>query len=322
MIFIDTNIYLRFYDSNAKEYKKLLDSLIEVKEHIFMPLQVEEEVKRNKLNLFSSKMNEYQDNSKMSKVLLPEHLQGESSSSKEWNSKREELRKKSIELNKELIELKLSLYDDILKSEDKVSLELEKIFENSIEQSEEELEYARLRREVGNPPGKSSDPLGDQICWEQIINRLAKTKAIWIISNDRDYFNKTKDIDILNPLLYEEVKNENDEIEIFCFTSLAKGLKHFDSRPENEIKTLPTIEELERIENEEYRQGFKLPRINSSISPHISNWSLVNKKHHCPYCHNQLNNFDYNETDFGINGTSYIYDCSNCYKKVYLDEMI
>lgn len=319
MIFIDTNIYLRFYDSNSSEYKKLLSALIEVKDHIFMPLQVEEEVKRNKLNLFSSKMIEYEQNSKINKVHLPEHFQDETNTSKEWNAKREELKDKSVELNKELNELKLSLYTDILNSNDKVSIELEKLFENSIEPTEEELKDARFRKEVGNPPGKLTDPLGDQICWEQIINRLSKTKAIWIISNDRDYFNKTKDIDLINPLLYEEAKYENEELEIFCFTSLAQGLRHFDSRPENEITTLPTIEELERIENEEYKP---IESLMSGLTFNQAVWGFDIKKHHCPYCHNQINSYDYKESDFGINGTSYIYDCNNCHKKVYLDDRI
>ena len=31
IIFIDANIYLRFFDSNSSEYKKLLKSLEEVK---------------------------------------------------------------------------------------------------------------------------------------------------------------------------------------------------------------------------------------------------------------------------------------------------
>ena len=34
LIFIDTNIYLRFFDSNSKEFKRLLNDLIVVKSNI------------------------------------------------------------------------------------------------------------------------------------------------------------------------------------------------------------------------------------------------------------------------------------------------
>ena len=51
LIFIDTNSYLSFYQEKNTEFKKLLKSLKEIKEHIFIPKQIIYEVERNKYKL-------------------------------------------------------------------------------------------------------------------------------------------------------------------------------------------------------------------------------------------------------------------------------
>jgi predicted nucleic acid-binding protein len=50
-IFIDANIYLNFFDSNKPELKKLLGSLLQIKDSLFIGSQIVNEVNRNKLDV-------------------------------------------------------------------------------------------------------------------------------------------------------------------------------------------------------------------------------------------------------------------------------
>lgn len=59
LIFIDTNIYLRFFDSNQKVFRNLLDELLKIKENIFISNQIVNEVNRNKLNVFEKSISNY-----------------------------------------------------------------------------------------------------------------------------------------------------------------------------------------------------------------------------------------------------------------------
>ena len=45
---------------------------------------------------------------------------------------------------------------------------------------------ARIRKELGNPPGKVNDPLGDQLNWTQVLENIEKVSALWIVSADND----------------------------------------------------------------------------------------------------------------------------------------
>lgn len=52
--------------------------------------------------------------------------------------------------------------------------------------SAETLELARMRRDIGNPPGKGSS-LGDQINWEYLLKAVPDDVTLHIVSKDGDY---------------------------------------------------------------------------------------------------------------------------------------
>jgi predicted nucleic acid-binding protein len=86
-IFIDANIYLNFFDSNKPELKKLLDSLLEIKNSLFIGSQIVNEVNRNKLDVAQRSLSNHFNNlSKIKPINLPEHLEMESTTLKKWNS--------------------------------------------------------------------------------------------------------------------------------------------------------------------------------------------------------------------------------------------
>jgi len=247
MIFIDANIYLRFYDSNHKLFKKLLDYLLEVKEDIFITRQVVDEVNRNKLIVFNKSISNYKVKMKLETVKLPEHFTSTSNSFDivEWNKKRAILKEQNDQLLKDLEYFFNESLDKICSSEDIVSKSLINLFGTAIIETDEEIIEARIRKEIGNPPGKNNDCLGDQISWTQILNNAQNTKNLWVISNDFDYFTKYNKNLYLNPFLLSELHKKNPTIKVNCFNELSIGLdsyfkecKHIDFLSKEQVNKI------------------------------------------------------------------------------------
>lgn len=252
-VFIDANVYLSFFDSNKPELKKLLDSLVEIKDSLFIGSQIVNEVNRNKLDVAQrSLLNHFKELSNIKKINLPEHLELKSANLQNWNSQSNEIHEKQKTLQQELEELIHKTLEEIMCSVDKVSQTFRLLFEGALEASEQEIQAARYRREIGNPPGKPNDPLGDQVSWEQFLNCSSNSDKIWIITKDLDYYTAFKDRRYLNAFLYNEliVTNTANPL-IFCFESLADGLKHFNANSLEKIEKLPTEDELKIITEEE-----------------------------------------------------------------------
>lgn len=252
-IFIDSNIYLNFFDSNKPELRKLLDALIEIKDSLFLSSQIVDEVNRNKLGIAQRSLNNHFSKlANIQPISLPEHLEAVSTNLQNWNNQSKEMSQQRKNLQKMLEELIDSTLEEIMLSTDKVSQTFSILFEEAAKASESEIQAARYRREVGNPPGKSNDPLGDQISWEQFKNCSSGSENLWIITNDSDYYTVFKNKIYLNAFLYNELLVTNTaKPSIFCFKTLAEGLKHFNEQSSEKISTLPTKEELEIIAEEE-----------------------------------------------------------------------
>jgi hypothetical protein len=66
----------------------------------------------------------------------------------------------------EIAKLAADTLSQISRSADEVSPRLGRLFDQAIATSSEEIKHAMDRKERGNPPGKFTDPLGDQLIWE------------------------------------------------------------------------------------------------------------------------------------------------------------
>jgi hypothetical protein len=257
-IFIDANIYMNFFDSNKPELKRLLDSLVEIKDSLFISSQIVDEVNRNKLDVAQRSLgNHFNNLSNINKnnkqINLPEHLEIGSTSLQAWNSQSNKIYKENEKLYEELEDIIKKTLKEIMCSNDKVSQIFHLLFKDAVVASEHEIQEARYRREVGNPPGKPNDPLGDQISWEQFKNFSRNSENILIITNDRDYYTDFKGEIYLNSFLYNELvkTNTNTNPSIFCFDSLAKGLDYFRKISSKKIDKLPKEEDLKIIAEEE-----------------------------------------------------------------------
>jgi hypothetical protein len=242
-LFIDANIYLDFYELQA--VKPLIDPLVKVSDHILITHQVVSEVFRNKLKLASKKLEEYTKKINISIALpdvLTENAIAEIDSSA--GKKLQELSSSLKEFKKLLEDIYSKTIEQVSKDEDKVSVELNKIFKNSLPCSDELIFAAKKRKEFGNPPGKKEDPIGDEISWEQVLDYAKKNSyAVWVVSRDGDFMTKTFNNKIIgNPYLIREIKSKGLP-EFLFFDNLASALKKFQIEIEKDL-VLPSEEEL------------------------------------------------------------------------------
>ncbi|MBU4463360.1 MAG: DUF2779 domain-containing protein, partial [Proteobacteria bacterium] len=232
VIFIDANVYLKFYDTAAIKLKKLLDTLSDIKEYIFITKQIRDEVVRNKLNrAVKSFISNYKDLG-IKKTTLPEHFDEENENIfSEWNKKRLKIIDQENKIKNEYSDMISGRLTSIMNSTDNVSIKLDTIFSLSRSPSENEMKLAKARKLLGNPPGKANDPIGDQLTWEQFLS-FYNGEEIWIITNDNDFSVEYKNKSYINPFLYDEIKQllRGKDPKINVFRSLSEGIDDFHAK--------------------------------------------------------------------------------------------
>lgn len=245
-LFIDANQYLDLF--RIAEGRRLLGPLEEQRAHIFLCKQIVDEVSRNKLGCAQKFLVDMLKNMKV-QGSVPDHLLGISDD----DVKR--LRTVFSESDKaraEVLKFCEEALDKISRSADDVSKRLEALFKDAPSPTAEELARARERRERGNPPGKPSDPLGDQIVWEQFRSycKGKRVDRVWIVSRDQDYCIPFEKGNFLNALLYEELRTAcGPSLEVRCFNNLLDGIADFGKKAGVKAKGLPE-EEVARIRKE------------------------------------------------------------------------
>jgi hypothetical protein len=245
-LFVDANQYLSLY--GLVSGRKLLDLLGGQRDRVFVPTQTVDEVDRNKLKLACRFFAEQTSKGKI--VAVPDHLLGLPA------TQLEALRRKfkdAESARQEIVTLAGDLLEKISRSEDDVSVFLQSLFSGAIAPTATQLERARVRRERGNSPGKPDDPLGDQICWEQLIDhcRDCKCKEIWIVTGDKDYHVSFNGKLLLNPLLNKElVAACGGQPNVHCFDNLSDALTEFGKKMGVASDKLPTPDEAKQIKEE------------------------------------------------------------------------
>jgi len=226
----------------------MLKTLLSLKDCIFTPYQIKYEIDRNKVEIFKHSFESYVKAVSFNDITLPEHLESSSESLiSNWNIDRKEIIKLVKESNKKLIDIFKKKLQNIAKSEDEVSKTIAKIFHSPEDYSNAEFLSAKIRKERGNPPGKTNDPLGDELIWEQLLTIIGGYEELYIISNDYDYLITYEDKSYLNPILFEDLKERAHKLKVFCFQTLSDAIIFLSKNSPELIKDLPTNRELKNI---------------------------------------------------------------------------
>lgn len=273
-IYIDANIYLSFYVADRRKLRELLPALESVAPYIFVTGQIVDEVRRNKVNVFLTHAQTFSARLP-TEINLPSFDPTEDdASSKKRNRDLRAIVKKTQTIATAYNKSIASLAQSIIEDNDPVSKVLEKIFKKAEKATSGDFDKARLRREIGNPPGKRSDPLGDQLSWEQMLRRTTKGEAIWIVTRDKDYFDDHNGEPKLNPVLHHDLSGRLGTAgQFYCFRDLSKALTDFKKSSGKEVKHLPAASEMEKIAAEETRMPITisgLPNVSaSSTGPNL-----------------------------------------------------
>jgi hypothetical protein len=275
VFFIDSNKYLDLYSKPTVK-----DELATVEAHtkyLFVTRVCADEIQRNKLHRAAVFLNQEAEKMKTRYVLVIHQdvhddvlkkLDEAKESFPKWQTfgvpdqfggKIEAIRKQmkdnshNIKATNQQIETLFSgIIDKISRSEDEVSRVLARIFAKATGHTDDQLRKARLRKELGKPPGKEKGAIGDELNWEQILTQFQQgKKRLWIVSRDRDYGMSFNGRTYLNPYLYEELRAIRFDAQAFLFDNIVDAIKHFGRETGVEAEKVPSDEVLKQIKKEE-----------------------------------------------------------------------
>jgi hypothetical protein len=252
LLFIDTNKYLDLY--RVMNGKPILEFLSEQADHIFVTQRVVEEVKRQKIKVVASYLKSEIAEIRTQNRAVPDHLFGTTEAqTKSIRSKMADINHKIKKVNDEVKILTGNIVEKVSQSNDEVSVILAPIFARAIPHSESEMQLAKARKDRGDPPGKPSNPIGDELNWEQILARFAGRTKLWIITKDSDYGTVYNDRGFLNRCLYEEIRSVSPNAEVFLFDDIPDGIKHYVDMMGVTAHRQPTPAQINVFKTEEKR---------------------------------------------------------------------
>ena len=197
-LYLDTNVYLSFYhlsNDDLEELKKLSVLTNSGKLILYLPEQTKNEFYRNRDTKIADAIKRFNDN-KLNNV-FPQIIKDYEF---EYNLMRNAA--KEYEKNKQLI--LENIKKDIIGKNLKADLVIEKLFNNAklIPFSESLLNQAKMRFDLGNPPGKNKS-YGDALNWESLLTVVDDFDNFFFISDDKDYYSEY-DNNLFNSFLLSE----------------------------------------------------------------------------------------------------------------------
>ena len=183
-VFIDTNVFLSFFHYSSdelEELRKLIVLLENDKIVLWLPEQVQDEFYRNRDNKIADALKRLRTDGlgpsfpQMVKA-YPEY--------KKMKAAVEEFEQNKRKLEKKLVE-------DIEKKGLMADRIIDELFSlaQSPENDDKILNKARLRFDLGNPPGKKNS-YGDSVNWEILLESIPVENDLHFITDDSDYFSE------------------------------------------------------------------------------------------------------------------------------------
>lgn len=208
-LFIDANVYLRFYaytDDDLVELEKL-HALVEASElRIYKNSHLEDEIERNRENKIHAALDTFKKSASAAQIpRFALHFQES---------------QKLLKLSKDIQECKSEVQKKINLEIQEGDLRADRLIRQLLDCGEDlpvddkVLQQARLRQIRGNPPGKP-ESIGDQIHWETLLLNAVDGEDIHVVSMDGDFGSKLNS-GRPNPKLASEWKKiKNGELHVY-----------------------------------------------------------------------------------------------------------
>lgn len=183
-LFIDTNVYLKFYhysNDDLEELNKLQVLLDNDKLELYLPEQVVNEFQRNRDTKLADALKTF-NTSKLDSQ-FPQFCK----EYKEYENLKQIIRDFNLEKQNLLKNIMLAIENETLKADKIIGLLFSKA--NSIEITDELVENSKLRYDLGNPPGKNKS-YGDALNWESLLKAVEVGYDLYFIADDKDYFSE------------------------------------------------------------------------------------------------------------------------------------
>lgn len=216
-LFIDTNILLSFYhfkSDDLEELRKLSLLLRRGEVVLLLTDQVAAEFRRNRENKIADAIKRLKE--QKLDCQFPQLCKDYD----EYHRLREYRKQYEKEHNALLEKINEDVRCSKLKA-DRIFAELDELGTEGIT-TDEIIKRARLRMEIGNPPGKNGS-LGDAINWEILLAIVPNQQDLFFITEDKDYCSPL-DVDTFNEFLLDEWHREKQS-EIFYYKQLSSLFK-------------------------------------------------------------------------------------------------
>jgi predicted nucleic acid-binding protein len=260
-IFIDTNVYLKFYHYSNDELEELRKLIVLIEQEeilLYVPIQVLNEFRRNREVKIADALKKFSEDKLNNSfpIFLKEYPEYE-------------LMKKAIEeykTNKRIVlgNIKIAIESNSLKADEIINELFEKA--ETIEANHSLITSAKVRFDLGNPPGKKNS-YGDALNWETLLQENSIDEDLIFISDDKDYFSEI-DNTKFNRYLEKEWENRKSSKIIFY-----KSISEFFKNKYPNIKLASDLQKDVYIERLQNSNTFRDSRYNLSKLSKFDNFT-------------------------------------------------
>lgn len=230
-LFIDANVWLSLFHFSSDDLEQFskLQALIGSDIVLYIPEQISHEVYRNRENKIKDALEKFEKFNLQFPAFSKSYPEYETFA-KDYGSLKTRHKEWLQKLKSDIAEQSLSA--DAVIHDFFASIDF-------IPTTEEIVQKALHRYNIGNPPGKDNK-YGDAINWETLLSAVPDGEDLFFISNDNDY-SSVLDVKRFHPYLQDEWKKKKNS-NIIYFKSLVDFLnEHFEDiklKAEHQKETL------------------------------------------------------------------------------------
>jgi hypothetical protein len=217
-VFVDANKYIKLFEGrpSISYFEKLEKLVTEKKFTLVFPRITQEEVYRRVVQILKKECEE----PKFTFPAIPEFID-EQEAIKKLKQIEDDGRKIWSAEYKKYITTKKDMAKRLFSTFRKLTVDYP-------DKDGEAYSLATKRKDKRFSPGKSNDPLGDQLVWELILKNCLDQDLV-IVSADPDWQDKIDgEISKLNPFLLEEWRSKTVDKKIELFENLGDLIKRFE----------------------------------------------------------------------------------------------